>query len=74
MQKRDHRIVRLAEKFDFYFSPVSNPDGYEYTFKNAKVSDSLEYNDANENIWNVYMYYSFSFYPSSDSLMEQDKK
>ena len=33
MNKGDRRIVKLVEKFDFYVSIVSNPDGYAYSFK-----------------------------------------
>lgn len=38
IQIGDPRITALIEKYDFYISPVANPDGYEYTFKNSRVS------------------------------------
>ena len=50
MQRQDPRIVNLLQKYDFYFSPVTNPDGYEYTFRDSRVSHYLKGDGVNETV------------------------
>lgn len=33
----DSEVTALLNEFDFYFLPVMNPDGYQYTFTNARL-------------------------------------
>jgi len=35
--KSDRRVTQALAKYDFYFLPVFNIDGYKYTFKNRRA-------------------------------------
>lgn len=35
--KFDTKISHMVDSFDWYILPVTNPDGYVYTWKNDKV-------------------------------------
>jgi murein tripeptide amidase MpaA len=38
----DYEISPLMEKLDWYFLPVINADGYEFTFTKVRVCHSVE--------------------------------
>ncbi len=33
----DSEITDLVDSYEWYFLPVANPDGYEYTFTNERL-------------------------------------
>jgi murein tripeptide amidase MpaA len=37
VKNNDATIVKLVNTYDWYFLPVANPDGYEYTHTNVSV-------------------------------------
>ena len=37
----DAKVKELVDKFDWYFLPVANPDGYNYTWSTVYQQHSL---------------------------------
>jgi len=37
----DAKVKELVDKFDWYFLPVANPDGYSYTWSTVYQQHSL---------------------------------
>ena len=35
--KNSSLIRKITSKYDFYFTPLSNPDGYEYSITNDRT-------------------------------------
>lgn len=41
LRSSDPNIRRVAERYDWYFFPVFNPDGYEYTHTTVRFSNLI---------------------------------